>query len=76
MATILLFSDVCVNYNTATKEITCDGIKIKGVKNGHLALPITNSAVVNLQEEIFIQFNLSQCKVIFYLTTYKNVNVN
>lgn len=65
-----------VNYNTATKEITCDGINITGVKNGHLVLPKTNSAVVNLQEEIFIQFNLSRCKVMFHLTTYTNLNIN
>eukprot|EP00102_Acyrthosiphon_pisum_P016442 XP_008187406.1 PREDICTED: fatty acid synthase-like [Acyrthosiphon pisum] len=54
--------DVSVNYNTATKEITCDGINITGVKNGHLVLLKTNSAVVHLQEDIFIQFNLSRCK--------------
>ncbi|XP_026822789.1 fatty acid synthase-like, partial [Rhopalosiphum maidis] len=54
--------DVCVNYNTATKEITCDGIKITDIKYGHSILPVINSAVVNVQEEIFIQFNLSQCK--------------
>ncbi|CAH1725990.1 unnamed protein product [Aphis gossypii] len=56
--------DVCVNYNTATKEITCEGIKITDIKNGHSVLPLINSAVVNLQEEIFVQFNHSQCKSI------------
>jgi len=68
------FQDVCVNYNPATKEITCEGIKITDIRNGHLELPIINSAVVNLQEEIFIQFNHSHCKVMFYLTTYRKFN--
>ncbi|CAI6347084.1 unnamed protein product [Macrosiphum euphorbiae] len=54
--------DISVNYNKLSNEVTCDGVKIFGVKNGTISLPIINSAVVKLQEKSFTKFNNLKCK--------------
>jgi len=68
-----LLTDISVNYNKVTHELTCDGIRIIGVKNGPILLPILNSTVGKLQEKSFTKFNSLKCKVrIIYLFTKSN----
>eukprot|EP00102_Acyrthosiphon_pisum_P019878 XP_016657088.1 PREDICTED: fatty acid synthase-like [Acyrthosiphon pisum] len=55
--------DISVNYNKLSNEVTCDGIKILGVKNAPISLPILNSVVVKVQEKSFTKFNNLKCKV-------------
>lgn len=66
--TIYFLTDISVNYNKLSNEVTCDGIKIFGVKNGTISLPIINSAAMKLQEKSFTKFNNLKCKVRKYLT--------
>ncbi|XP_016664607.1 uncharacterized protein LOC107885467 [Acyrthosiphon pisum] len=54
---------ISVSYNKLSNGLTCDGIKILGVKNGPILLPILNTAVVKLQEKSFTKFNNLKCKV-------------
>ncbi|XP_016657076.1 fatty acid synthase isoform X4 [Acyrthosiphon pisum] len=54
--------DISVNYNKLSNEVTCDGIKILGVKNAPISLPILNSVVVKVQEKSFTKFNNLKCK--------------
>lgn len=46
-----------------TNEITCDGIKISGIKYGFIDLPKLKSVDVQFEEQIFYQLNNSKCKV-------------
>lgn len=62
-----MLTELTVNYNQLSNEITCDGIKILGVKNGPILLPMLNSTVLNLQEKSFAKFNNLKCKVRKYL---------
>lgn len=57
------FPDIYVDYNIVTKEITCNGVKITDVKYNSLKFPRHKSFVVTLEEQTFIQFNHSKCKV-------------
>jgi len=59
----VFFSDIRVNYNKLTNEVTCDGIKILGIKNESLLLPKLKSSEVKLQEKSFTKFNYLKCKV-------------
>lgn len=63
-----MLTDIDVNYNKVTNEVTCDGIKIKGVKNGSISLPVLKSTVVKLQAKSFTKFNYLKCKVCEYLS--------
>lgn len=68
-----------MNYNSVTKEITCNGVKISDVKYGPVIIPDLVSAVVKLEEQTFIQFKNSKCKVIFKLIfkyLIKNEQIN
>lgn len=65
--TKLLYTDIYVNYNIVTNEITCNGVKIADVKYSPLTLPILKSSLVTLEEQTFVQFNNSKCNVIIKL---------
>ncbi|XP_060835401.1 fatty acid synthase-like [Rhopalosiphum padi] len=54
--------DISVNYNKLTNEVTCDGIKILGIKNDSISLPKLKSSEVKLQEKLFTKFNYLKCK--------------
>lgn len=76
---ISIYPDVFVNYNIVTNEITCDGIIITGVRNEPIELRNVEIAVGKLEEQKFIHYNHSICKVIinftiecFKLNTTKN----
>jgi len=70
-----VLTDISVNYNKLTNEVTCDGIRIIGVKNGPISLSIHNSTVVKLQEKSFTKLNYLKCKVrIIYLIINSNYN--
>ncbi|KAF0755952.1 fatty acid synthase-like isoform X1 [Aphis craccivora] len=49
--------DISVNYNKLTNEVTCDGIKILGIKNEPISLPKLKSLEVKLQEKSFTKLN-------------------
>lgn len=60
---ILSFSDIHINYNVLTKEITCAGLKISNV----VTCPIILSEQfdnIKIENESFIQFNNSTSRVI------------
>lgn len=64
-----------VNYNMNTNEITCDGVKIIGIRNEPIALSNVTVTVGKLDEQIFIHYNHSICKVIikFKLKNIHNI---
>ncbi|XP_029343545.1 fatty acid synthase [Acyrthosiphon pisum] len=53
---------ISVSYNKLSNGLSCDGIKILGIKNGPISLPIHNTAVVKLEEKSFNKFNNLKCK--------------
>lgn len=58
-----MISDIFVNYNTITKEITCAGIKISDVKTRSIKLTKVKSSITRIEENAFIQFNDTKCNV-------------
>lgn len=66
-----------VNYNIVTNEIACNGIIIKGVRNEPIELGNVEIAVGKLEEQKFIQYNHSICKVIINIKfEYFKINTN
>lgn len=60
---INIVSDVFVDYNKVTKEITCAGVKISDVRTCHIELPKNKSVTMKIEEQLFIKFNQLKCKV-------------
>lgn len=66
-----MISDVLVNFNSVTKEITCAGIKISNIKTCPVKLTKINSLITQIEENIFIKFNDTKCKVSTFYKTYQ-----
>lgn len=69
MVNIIL--DLCINYNTLTKDITCCGLKISGISIGPVTLTKHASAVVKLEEQAFIHFDDFKIQVIEFYFSFK-----
>jgi hypothetical protein len=69
---IFVVLGILFHYNKLTKEIIGNGIKISDIRYAHISLPKPNSDVVKLEEQRFINSDVSNCEVNINYYNYEN----